>query len=337
MNDTVPSNEIVLSGIRATGRLHFGNYLGAVQNFAKLQVPGNTCLYFIADLHTLTTLDNPAEMRDNLVAIVMDYLAAGLDPEKSVIYAQSSVPEIPKLCLYLSMVQLFGPLMRIPTFKELARKHPENLNFGIVTYPVLMAADILGPKATLVPVGEDQVPNVELARDLAVRFNTRYGETFVVPGMLQHMVKVPGLDGAKMGKSEADNAIDINSSIDVIRDRYKRKGVTDPERVRASDPGDPYNRCRSVYAVHELVTAGETETRTIANACMRAEIGCAACKDKLVDSIAAILEPFQERRRELDKQVDYVKDVLHEGGEKARAMFAPTVADVEDKMGIRIY
>lgn len=329
--------ETVLSGIRATGKLHFGNFLGAVRNFVKFQQAGNTCLYFIADLHTLTTLQDPEELRGNLIEIVKDYLAAGLDPEHSVIYAQSSIPEISELCLYLSMIQPMGELERIPTFKELIRKQPDNVSLGLVTYPVLMAADILGPKATMVPVGEDQVPNVELAQSLARRFNNRFGETFVVPQMMQQMIRVPGLDGEKMGKSEADNAIDINSPIGEIRNRYLKKGVTDPQRLRPTDPGDPYNRCRSVYAVHELITVGEAETRTIANACLNGEIGCVACKHQLVASIAQVLEPFQEARAKLANQNDYVTDVLREGGRRARALIEPTVAAVRDKMGIVLY
>ncbi|MDQ3076880.1 MAG: tryptophan--tRNA ligase [bacterium] len=327
----------VLSGIRATGRLHFGNFLGAVQNFVKFQLPGNICLYFIADWHTLTTLDDPEKLRGNLLEIVKDYLAAGLDPEQSIIYAQSSVPELSELCLYLSMIQPLGELERVPTFKDLIRKNPDHVNLGLVTYPVLMAADILGPKATLVPVGEDQVPNVEMAQSIARKFNNHFGETLVVPEMMTQMVKVPGLDGAKMGKSESDSAIDINSPIPEIRMRYLKKGVTDVQRVRISDRGDPYHRCQSVYAVHELVTIGETENREIANACITAQIGCATCKNKLVDSIARILGPFQESRAKLTNQNDYVKEVLHEGGKRARALIKPTVEAVRDRMGVVIY
>lgn len=331
------NSQIILSGIRATGRLHFGNFLGAVQNFVHYQKNGNTCLYFIADLHTLTTLQNPNELRGNLIEIVKDYLAAGLDPDRSIIYAQSSVPEISELCLYLSMVQPFGDLTRIPTFKDLVRKNPDNVTLGVVTYPVLMAADILGPKATLVPVGEDQVPNVELARDLASKFNAKFGTTFSIPNMMQQMVRVPGLDGNKMGKSESDNAIDINASREEILNRYLKKGVTDVERKHANDPGDPYNRCKSVYSVHELVTAGEIETRIIANACRTAKIGCKECKHRLVDSIASILEPFQAARAELADKDDMVKEILHEGGKKARAMIRETTLEVREKMGIIVY
>lgn len=328
-------SEIVLSGIRATGRLHFGNFLGAVQNFVRFQNPGNTCLYFIADWHTLTTLKDPEELRANLIEIVKDYLAAGLDPTRSIIYAQSSVTELAELSLYLSMVQSFGELMRIPTYKELVRKNPENINFGLVTYPVLMAADILGPKATLVPVGEDQVPNVELARGLAEKFNARFGNTFTVPGMLPHMVKVPGLDGAKMGKSESNNAVDINSSTEEIFQRYKRRGITDRARVRRGDPGSP-KKCLSVYPVHELVTDQRNIGR-IRQGCFSGDLSCLDCKRQLADNIGKLLEPFQERRRGLEKRNDYVIDVLHEGGKRARTIFQSTISDVRQKMGITVY
>lgn len=330
--------ETVLSGIRATGRLHFGNFLGAVQNFVKYQNDvDTTCLYFIADLHTLTTLDNPEELRSNLLGIVKDYLAAGLDPNRSIIYAQSSIPEIPELCLYLSMVQPLGELQTIPTFKEMVRKFPNRVSLGLITYPVLMAADILGPKATLVPVGEDQVPNVELARSIARSFNAKFGNTFVVPRMMEEMVRIPGLDGSKMGKSEADNAIDINASIEEIRERYIKKGVTDQMRVKVSDPGDPYNRCKSVYPIHEVISQEEKNSREIAKACMGAKIGCFECKEKLVKSIGEILLPFQEKRRELEEKTSFAREVLEGGGKKARKIIAETVKEVRDKIGIIIY
>ncbi len=331
------AKNVILSGIRATGRLHFGNFMGAVQNFVKYQTDENLPMYFIADWHTLTTLERPGELRDNLIEIVKDYLAAGLDPNKSVIYAQSSVPEIAELALYLSMSQPLGNLQTIPTFKEKVRSQPNNISLGLLSYPVLMAADILGPRANLVPVGEDQVPNVELARNLAQRFNAKFGETFVVPELMENMIRVPGLDGSKMGKSEADNAIDINSSMDDIRDRYRRKGVTDPQRIRSTDRGDPYAGCKSVYAVHEIVTEGELSSRTIAQACQAGTISCSDCKNKLVDGIAAILEPFQEKRAKLANQNDYVRDVLNAGGKLARATISTTVAQVREHMGIIVY
>jgi tryptophanyl-tRNA synthetase len=188
-----------------------------------------------------------------------------------------------------------------------------------------------------VPVGEDQVPNVELARDIARRFNNRFGDLFPIPEMMQEMVKVVGLDGAKMGKSDSDNAIDISASIESIRRRYLERGITDTQRQRRSDHGDPYGRCKSVYPLHELITGGEADTRTIATACMNATIGCAECKHKLVDSIANIILPFQEKRQELADKDDYVREVLHEGGKKARAIISQTVAQVRDRMGIVLY
>lgn len=330
-------SEIVLSGIRATGRLHFGNFLGAVKNFVNFQGKGYSCLYFVADWHTLTTLQDPEKLHTNLREIVKDYIAAGLDPEKSMIYAQSSVPEIAELCLLLSMMQPLGDLQRIPTFKELVRKHPDNVNLGLITYPVLMAADILGPKATIVPVGSDQVPNVELAQELARRFNNRFGETLALPRMMEQMARVPGLDGEKMGKSEAENAVDISLPINVIGDLYMRRGITDPARKRREDPGDPYNACRSVYPVHELVTAGEANTRTMANACQKATIGCVECKRALIASLGKLIVPFQERRAELAEKDDYITEVLHEGGKRARTIIAETTAQVRDKMGISVY
>lgn len=153
----------------------------------------------------------------------------------------------------------------------------------------------------------------------------------------ERMIKVPGLDGEKMGKSDADNAIDIDSSIDLIRRRYRERGITDPQRLRVTDPGDPYTRCRSVYKLHELITPGEASGREIANSCLNAQIGCVTCKNRLVDSIAAVLEPFQARRRELATNDDYVRDVLHEGGKRARAIIASTLDDVRSKMGVTVY
>jgi tryptophanyl-tRNA synthetase len=329
--------EVVLSGIRATGRLHLGNFVGAVRHFVQFQQSGNhLCMYFVADQHTLTTLKDPKALQPNLIEMVKDYLAAGLDPEKSILYTQSSVPEITELCLYLGMVQPLGELQNIPTFKDLVRKNPENVSHGLITYPVLMAADILGPRATIIPVGEDQVPNVELARGIARRFNNRFGPTFEEPRMLTEMAKIPGLDGEKMGKSEANNAVDINSDMPTIRERYLKFGITDIGRRLRSDPGNPFE-CKSIYPMHEILTPSECDTMAIAKQCQKAEIGCVECKNRMVDSLAAILQPFHERRKEMAEKTDDVVEILHEGGKKARAIIAPTVAEVREKMGIHIY
>ncbi len=329
------SSTTVLSGIRATGRLHFGSLLGAVQNFVKYQAQIDTrCLYFVADYHTLTTLDAPSEMRNNIFEIVKDYLAAGLDPERSIIYAQSSVPQIAELMLYLSMLQPLGDLQRIPTFKDLVRRNPDRVTHGLLSYPVLMAADILGPKATLVPVGSDQIPNVELARDLALRFNQRFGDILTIPSMMEEMIKVPGLDGGKMGKSDAANAIGIEMDKKTILMKYKQSGITDPNRVTRTDPGDPYKACVSVYPLHEMITQDEMESRTIARQCQEGKIGCTECKGMLTESIWNIVGPFQERRKEFGDKDYLIREVLQSGAEKARSIIIPTVEEVADAMGI---
>lgn len=333
---TTQSQEVVLSGIRATGRLHFGNMLGAVRNFVRFQEEGLLGLYFVADYHTLTTRPNPRDLRGNHLEIVKDYIAAGLNPESSILYVQSSVPALAELSLLLGMLQPLGDLQRVPTFKDLARKNPDNINLGTITYPVLMAADILGPKATLVPVGEDQVPNLEMARRLARSFNETYGETFPIPEMMKEMVKVPGLGGGKMGKSESDDAVEIGMPIPEIRSLYRTKGVTDPSKVRKGDPGDPYHGCASVYPVHEIITDPE-RVKQIASACRSGELGCADCKNELVDNIAKILEPFQERRAELAERDDFIREILADGAVRARARIEPTVEEVYDKMGLIRY
>jgi tryptophanyl-tRNA synthetase len=183
---------------------------------------------------------------------------------------------------------------------------------------------------------EDQIPNVELARSIARKFNARFGQTFVIPEMLNEMVKVPGLDGEKMGKSEADNAVDIASPMDTIRERYMRQGVTDPARRLRTDKGDPFV-CRSIYPLHEIVTEGENHTRDIAKKCQQALIGCVDCKQQLLETLAVMIEPFQERRKELASKDAFVVDVLHEGGKRARAIIAKTVEEVREKIGIHIY
>lgn len=327
--------KVVLSGIRATGKMHLGNYLGAMRNFVELQNnPDYKCFYFVADYHTLTTNPNPNDLRSNLPEIVLDYLAAGINPEVSVLYAQSSVPELTELCLLIGMVTPLGELLRCPTFKEKARKQPDNVNHGLLSYPVLMAADILGPKADLVPVGEDQLPHIEITRSIARRFNDRYGNTFKIPEALKEKaIRVPGLDGTdKMGKSEG-NTINLDDSPEVIWEKL-RVAVTDTERKRRSDPGRPY-LC-NLYSLHEFVSSQEV-TEEVYKECLSAGIGCLECKRKLADSVIALLGPIQQRRVELSKNPDYLFQVLYEGGKKARSVIQKTVNEVREKMGLRMF
>ena len=296
--------EVILSGIRATGALHIGNYLGAVEHFVEFQRADHLRLYFVADWHSMTTDHDPERLRKEPIEIVKDYIAAGLDPECSIIYVQSSVPELLELTWYLATLQGVPELTTLPNYVEHLERiakggeNPKNNNLGLLSYPILMAADILGPRATLVPVGKDQTIHVRLAGKLAKRFNSEYGEYFPIPQTIERMIKVPGLDGKKMSKSgEIDNTIDIHSSREEMRERYLKYGITDKNRKLMSDPGDPYQGCKSVYPVHELVTAAETKTREIATLCQHAQIGYVECKNRLVESIWKKIGPFQERRK----------------------------------------
>jgi len=253
------NKKVVLSGIRATGKLHLGNYFGAMRYFVKMsQEKDKKCFFFIANLHTLTTKMDPADIKRDLKEIVLDFISVGINPEKSIIFAQSSVPETCELSWLLNCLTPVAELERMPHFKEKKDKKialKEIINAGLLTYPVLMAADILGPCASLVPVGEDQHPHVELTRELARRFNHIYGETFPIPELLKsEAIRVPGLDGTgKMGKSD-QNTIDLSDSPKVIKNKIA-KAVTDPARIRRKDAGNP-DIC-NIYALHMLMSTGE--------------------------------------------------------------------------------
>jgi tryptophanyl-tRNA synthetase len=325
--------QVVVSGIRATGKLHLGNYLGAMRNFVDMQNEYN-CFFFVADYHTLTTTPDPNQLRSNLPEVILDYLAAGLDPERCTLFAQSSVPEIAELSLLLSMVAMVGELQRCTTFKEKVRSQPENVNLGLLSYPVLMAADILIQKANLVPVGEDQLPHLEITRSLAKRFNHRYGETFPEPkALLEKAIRVPGLDGTeKMGKSEG-NTIDLTDNPWIIKKKIA-VAVTDPARKRRHDPGSPYE-C-NLYALHEYVSSQEF-LKKVYDGCRSADIGCVECKEELSRGIINLLTPFQEGRKKIASQTNYVIEVLRQGGLKARQSAQENIKEVREKMGLVMY
>lgn len=326
-NDYLP---VVVSGIRATGRMHLGNYIGAMKNFSELQ-DENKCYFFIADFHTLTSLTSPKLLQKNLPEIVLDYLAAGLDPNKSIIFAQSSVPQIPELALLLGMLTYIGELQRCPTFKEKVKKQPDNVNLGLFSYPVLMAADILIQKANFVPVGEDQLPHIEMTRNIARRFNAKYSETFPLPeSFKEKAVKVPGLDGTgKMGKSEG-NTIDLKDSKEEITKKISL-AVTDTKRIQKKDIGHPYE-C-NLFTIHEFVS-GLDFSQQIKTDCESAKIGCVECKKILTKSLIDFLAPFQARRIEISKDPDYIKDVLISGGKAARESAKITLDEVRERMGL---
>lgn len=325
--------QIVLSGIRPTGQLHLGNFLGVLRRFADYsQQPDYQCYFFVADLHALTTLGNETvQIQRHLPNIILDYLAAGVDPEKSAIFIQSSIPETLELYWYLACLMPVNELERIPTFKDKVRLHPENVNAGLLNYPILMAADILGPRANLVPIGKDQKPHLEMAEELAKRFNRIFGLTFPIPDALEEeMVLVPGLDGSgKMGKSEG-NTINLNDSPSVVEGKL-RKAVTDPARIKRDDPGNP-SKC-NIFTLHTLVSSNE-EIQDCASGCRNATIGCAECKRRLSQNINALLGPFQARREALSTNPEIVREVLEDGNKKARAIISQTVTDVREKIGL---
>ncbi len=331
--------KIVLSGIRATGKLHLGNYLGAMKYFVQLSEDKHKqCFFFIANLHTLTTRMDPRDIVRDLKEIVLTYISIGINPESSVIFAQSSVPETSELNWLLACLTSVAELEKMPHFKEkkdMKEVLHETVNVGLLTYPVLMAADILGPLANMVPVGEDQHPHVELTRDIARRFNILYGDTFPVPELLEgEAIRVPGLDGkGKMGKSN-QNTIDLMDSPGEVLKKISR-AVTDTARVRRSDTGNPFN-C-SLYALHQLLSA-DAELKDVHAGCASAKMGCVDCKKILVKNINQLLAPIQAKRFELnEKGSKYAIEILHEGGKRARKRIAVTVENVKEKMGVPLY
>ena len=326
----------ILSGMRPTGRLHLGNYLGALENWVNLQ-QDYRCIYSIVDIHALTTIENPgdvAEIRPNIHEMALDWLAAGIDPEQSIVFVQSQVPEVMSLHTLLSMVTPLGWLLRVPTFKEKVRQMEEteeSVNYGLVGYPVLQTADIIIYKADTVPVGQDQLPHLELAREIVRRFNHRFGDTFPEPqAKLTEAPLILGLEGQhKMSKS-LDNHIDLAATPEETTQRL-RTAFTDPQRLRRSDPGRP--EVCNVYALHKLFSPAAVVAQVYSE-CTTAQRGCVDCKRELAGGVNAFLEPLRERRRELEEKPDLVREVLAEGGKKARAIAQDTIAEVYEKMGL---
>ncbi len=325
------SSKVILSGMRPTGFLHLGNYLGALQNWLELQEK-HRCFFFVADWHALTTeYEAPGRLKENINEMVLDWLSSGIDPERSVIFRQSDVKEHAELYLLFSMFTPISWLERCPTFKEQIRELEgrELYTHGFLGYPLLQAADILIYRAEAVPVGEDQAPHVEMTREVARRFNHLYRRIFPEPEtMLNEYPLVSGLDGRKMSKSY-DNFISLSDEPDSIRQKVKMM-VTDPGRVRKTDRGNP--EVCTVYSFHRL-TGGEDIDR-VAGECREAERGCVHCKSLLAQNIIEFLAPVYSRRQELLKQEGYVESVLARGAEKARSAASRTLEEVKGAMGL---
>lgn len=321
----------VFSGARPTGRQHLGNYLGAIQNFVALQDEYD-CIYSIVDLHALTTVETTENLRQNIFEMALDWLAAGIRPEESIVFVQSQVPEVTELHMILSMVTPLGKLTDLPTFKEKARQQPHNINYGLVGYPVLMTADIVLYKADTVPVGVDQAPHVEFAREVVRSFNYRYNsDVLIEPQMKATQVpKVLGIDGeAKMSKS-LDNHIELAATPKETKTRVM-KMVTDPARVRRTDPGNP-DIC-NVFTMHKIFSS-EEEIAMVDVECRRAGIGCVQCKQMYAKNLNQRLEPFRERRSELARNPEFVWDVLHDGKERASEIARSTMREVRQAVGL---
>jgi len=315
----------VFSGARPTGRQHLGNYLGAIQNYVALQQDYD-CIYCIVDVHALTTVETTQDLKQNTLEMTVDWLAAGIRPEESIVFVQSHVPEVMELHTYLSMVTQIGKLTDLPTFKEKVAQQPENVNYGLLGYPVLMTADIVLYKADTVPVGVDQAPHLEFAREIVRSFNYRYNAKVLIEPQVKHteILKVLGIDGkAKMSKS-LNNHIELASTPEETIARV-REMVTDPARMKRTDPGNP-DVC-NVYSMHKIFSAVE-EVEMVNVECRRAGIGCVDCKKLLAKNLNQHLEPFRAKRAELAGRPGDVQDVLNDGGKRARAIAQKTMEEV---------
>jgi tryptophanyl-tRNA synthetase len=326
----------VLSGARPTGKLHLGNYVGAVSNWVKMQ-DQYECFFFVADWHALTTdYADTSKVKENSLEVLIDLLAAGLDPERCTLFIQSHVPQHAELYLLFSMITPLGWLERVPTYKEQRENITEKDlgTYGFLGYPVLQAADILIYKADFVPVGEDQVPHVELTREIARRFNgfyTRHGSTvFPEPQpLLTPEPKLPGTDGRKMSKSYG-NTILLADPEPVVRQKLKTM-VTDPARVRRSDPGDP-DKC-PVGDLHKIFSSKDTMAK-VYEGCRSAGIGCIECKGWAADALVQILNPMQERRKKYERNPRLAWDILEAGSARARQVSQATMVEAREAMGM---
>ena len=319
----------IFSGMRPSGRLHLGNLLGALDNWIRLQ-DDYQCFFGVVDWHALTTgYEDTSELRENVREMVLDWLAAGIDPERSVILRQSDIKEHAELHLLLSMVTPLSWLERVPTYKEQLKELEgrEIATYGFLGYPVLQAADIFMYKATRVPVGEDQLPHLELSREIARRFNNLFGPVFPEPeAILNQVTLLPGIDGRKMSKSY-QNEIPLAASPEVILDRVSMM-ITDPARARRNDPGHP--EVCTVYSFHGVFNK-ETLSQ-LDQECRSAGIGCVQCKKNLARLMGEFLEPIRSRREQLAADPDLVRSVLAEGARKAREVAQETMEEVREAM-----
>ena len=315
----------VFSGARPTGRQHLGNYLGAIKNYVALQ-DDYDCVYCIVDLHALTTVEDTENLKQNTYEMALDWLAAGIRPAETIMFVQSHVPQVTELHTILSMVTPLGKLTDLPTFKEKVRQQPDNVNYGLVGYPVLMTADIVLYKSDIVPVGVDQAPHLEFAREIVRSFNYRFNTKVLIEPQMKNTVipKVLGIDGKeKMGKS-LNNHIELAATPEETGQRIMQM-VTDPARLRRNDPGNP-DVC-NVFSMHKIFSSAE-EVEMINRDCRTAALGCVDCKKLFAKNLNKNLEPFRARRAGFAAQPEQVWDVLNDGAKRARAIAEQTMVEV---------
>lgn len=322
----------VLSGIQPSGPLHLGNLIGALSNWIRLQ-DKYECYFFVADLHALTTgYGNPYQIKEYTVDLIMNLIAAGLNPEKSTIFIQSQIPEHSELHVFLSMITPLGWLERVPTYKEKKEqiKDKDLDTYGFLGYPVLQTADIIIYRAKYVPVGVDQIPHLELSREIARRFNYLYeNEFFPEPeALLTDFPKVPGTDGRKMSKSYG-NAIYLSDNQTIVTEKISTM-VTDPARKRRTDKGDPA-KC-PVFDLHKIFST-EDEKKEITIGCTTASIGCIDCKKILIKHVIETLRPIWEKRQELINNPSLLIDIAHEGSKKAKKVAGETLKEMKEVIG----
>jgi len=330
--------ETVVSGIRSTGKLHLGNFYGAVKNFVQMQHEYN-CYFFIADYHSLTTHPTPGDLHGNVRQVLVEYLAAGIDPEKATIYVQSDVPEIAELYLYLNMNAYKGELERSASFKDKVRAHPDNVNAGLLTYPVLMAADILIHKATKVPVGKDQEQHLEMARTFGNRFNRLYNNNYFPEpfacSFTEKLVKVPGLDGkGKMGKSEGEgNAVYLSDTPEVIRKKVMR-AVTDSGPTEENQP--KAESIQNLFDLLKIVSPADTFSH-FENLYNNCQIRYGDFKKQLAEDMIVATAPIREKIFEIDADNTYLREVARFGAIKARESAAKTIREVREIIGFKSF
>ncbi len=332
------NKEVVVSGIRSTGNLHLGNYFGAIRNFLKMQEEYN-CYFFIADYHSLTTHPNPADFHMNVKQVLVEYLACGIDPDQATIYVQSDLPEIAELYLLLNMNAYVGELERCTSFKEKIRNQPDNINAGLLTYPTLMAADILIHRAVKVPVGKDQEQHLEMSRQFGNRFNRIYNvELFPEPYAFNfgtNLVKIPGLDGSgKMGKSEGEgNAIFLADAPDVIRKKVMR-AVTDSGPT--SDQKEKPESVQNLFSLMNVVSKPET-VQFFEEAYSKMQIRYGDMKKQLAEDMIVFTTPLREKILAIGADESYISKVVKQGAEKARESASATVREARHAIGIRSF